>query len=118
MISYLKSKVQNFWNGGHERTLKIKRNIIYTFLIKGGSVVIGFVLIPLTIGYVDKEQYGIWVTIASLVLWMNTFDIGLSNGLRNKMAHALAMGEKDNIVKYISTTYALLFLIAFAIFGV
>ncbi len=118
MISYLKSKVQNFWNEGHERTLKIKRNIIYSLLIKGASVIIGFVLIPLTIGYVNKEQYGIWLTIASMVSWMTTFDIGLSNGLRNKMAHALALGEKDNIVKYISTTYAFLFLIALAIFGI
>jgi O-antigen/teichoic acid export membrane protein len=118
MISYLKSKVQNFWNGGHERTLKIKRNIIYTFLIKGASVIIGFILIPLTIGYVNNEQYGIWLTIGSMVSWMSTFDIGLSNGLRNKMAHALALGEKDNIVKYISTTYAFLFLIALAIFGI
>jgi len=116
MISYLKSKARGFWNGGHERTLKIKRNIIYTFLIKGASVLIGFVLIPLTIGYVDKSQYGIWLTIASLVMWMNTFDIGLSNGLRNKMAHALALNERENIVKYVSTTYAILFLISMAIF--
>jgi len=116
MISYLKSKVQGFWNGGHERTLKIKRNIIYTLLIKGAGVLIGFVLIPLTIGYVSKGQYGIWLTIASLVMWMNTFDIGLSNGLRNKMAHSLALGERDNIVKYVSTTYAILFLISVAIF--
>ncbi|HTI61591.1 oligosaccharide flippase family protein [Mucilaginibacter sp.] len=116
MISYLKSKVQGFWNGGHERTLKIKRNIIYTLLIKGAGVLIGFILIPMTIGYVTKGQYGIWLTIASLVMWMNTFDIGLSNGLRNKMAHSLALGERDNIVKYISTTYAILFLISVTIF--
>jgi len=49
-------------------------------------------------------------------MWMNTFDIGLSNGLRNKMAHSLALGERDNIVKYVSTTYAILFLISVAIF--
>jgi len=118
MISFLKNKVLGFWNGGHERTLKIKRNIIYTFLIKGTSVLVGFILIPLTIGYLNKGQYGIWLTIASLVTWMNTFDIGLSNGLRNKMAHSLALGEKDSIVKYISTTYAMLFLISFMIFSI
>ena len=118
MISFLKNKIQGFWNGGHERTLKIKRNIIYTLLIKGTSVLVGFVLIPLTIGYLNKGQYGIWLTIASLVSWMNTFDIGLSNGLRNKMAHSLALNETDNIKKYVSTTYAMLFLISLAIFSV
>ena len=99
MISFLKNKVQRFWNVGHERTLNIKKNIIYSFLIKGGSVLIGFILFPLTIHYVNPLQYGIWLTISSLVAWMNTFDIGLSNGLRNKMAHSLALGEKENIVK-------------------
>jgi O-antigen/teichoic acid export membrane protein len=116
MISYLKNKVQGFWNTGHERSLKIKRNIIFSFLIKGFSVLIGFVLFPLTIHYVDPTQYGVWLTISSLVAWMGTFDIGLSNGLRNKLAHSLALDEKQDIVKYVSTTYALLFLIALAIF--
>jgi O-antigen/teichoic acid export membrane protein len=116
MISYLKNKVGNFWNAGHERTLKIKRNIIYSFLIKGASVVLGFVLIPITIHYVNQGQYGVWLIIASLVSWINTFDIGLSNGLRNKMAHSLALDENEDIVKYISTTYAILCIISAAAF--
>jgi len=116
MISYLRSKVQGFWNTGHERSLKVKRNIIYSFLIKGFSVLLGFILFPLTIHYVDPLQYGVWLTISSLVAWMNTFDIGLSNGLRNRMAHSLALDERENIVKYVSTTYALLFFISLAIF--
>ncbi len=116
MISYIKNKVQSFWNGGHERTLKVKRNIIYSFLIKGGSVVLGLLIIPLTINYINKSQYGVWLTISSLVSWINTFDIGLSNGLRNKMAHSLALDEEDNIVKYVSTTYAILFIISIITF--
>lgn len=118
MISYLRNKVQGFWNTGHERSLNIKRNIIYSFLIKGFSVLLGFIIFPLTIHYVDPLQYGIWLTISSLVAWMNTFDIGLSNGLRNKMAHSLALNERENIVKYVSTTYAILFLIALITFAV
>lgn len=116
MASVIKNKLRSFWNGGHERTLKVKRNIIYTFLIKGASVLLSFLLIPLTVNYLDNTQYGIYVTIVSLVGWMNTFDIGLSNGLRNKLAHALALDSHDDMVKDISTTYALLLLIASAAF--
>jgi len=112
MISTLSKKVKNFLEIGHERTLKIKKNIIYTFLIRGTSVLIGFMLLPLTIHYIDGVQYGIWITIASLVAWINTFDIGLSNGLRNKLAHSIAIDERENIVKDIANTYALLFIIA------
>ena len=118
MFSSLKSKVKGFWGDGHERTLLIKKNILYSFFIKGASVLVSFILVPLTIHYVNQVQYGIWIVISSLVAWMNTFDIGLSNGLRNKMAHSLALDQKESIKKYISTTYASLFLIAFVIFVV
>ncbi|MBD1393342.1 oligosaccharide flippase family protein [Mucilaginibacter glaciei] len=118
MVSFIKNKVQGFWNAGHERTLKIKRNIIYTFLIKGVSVLFSFLLVPLTVRYLDSTQYGIYITIASLVGWVSAFDIGLSNGLRNKLAHALAIDNRNDMVKDISTTYALLFLIASIAFAV
>ena len=118
MLTPLKNKVQSFFNAGHERTLKIKRNIIYTFFIKGISVLISFMLIPLTVSYLNNVQYGIYITIASLVGWMNTFDIGLSNGLRNKLARALALDNHEDMVKDISTTYALLTIIACFIFVV
>jgi O-antigen/teichoic acid export membrane protein len=118
MISFIKKGTQRFLSIGHERTLKLKKNVIYSFLIKGGGFMMSFMLVPLTIRYVNPLQYGLWLTISSLVAWVNTLDIGLSNGLRNHMAHALAIGEKKSIVKYVSTTYALLSLIALLIFAV
>lgn len=79
----------------------------------------GLMLIPLTIDYINPVQYGIWLTISSMVLWMNNFDVGLSHGLRNKLAHSLALGDTENSIKYVSTTYAVLFgisLITFVVF--
>jgi O-antigen/teichoic acid export membrane protein len=115
-MTSLKNKLQHLLKVDHERTLNIKKNVFYSFLIKGASILAGFLLVPLTINYVNPVQYGIWITIASLVAWINTFDIGLSNGLRNKLAKSLALNDNDNIAKYISTTYALLLIIVLAIF--
>ena len=121
MLNYIKNKFRNYWDVGHERSLTIKRNIIYSFLIKGCSILIGFILVPITIYYLNSSQYGLWLTIYSVVAWVNTFDIGLSNGLRNKLANSIALNQNENAIKYISTTYALLFLIAiivFVLFGI
>jgi O-antigen/teichoic acid export membrane protein len=112
MITVIKNKIQLLWSVDNERSLKVRKNIIYSFLIKAGSILIGLILIPLTIHFVDPVQYGIWLTISSMVGWMNNFDVGLSHGLRNKLAYSTALGEWDNIVKYVSTTYAILFLIS------
>lgn len=79
--------------------------------IKGGNILIGFLLVPLTIHYVDADTYGIWLAISSIVAWFSFCDIGLGNGLKNKLAEALAVGNRQLGKKYVSTTYALMTLI-------
>ncbi len=111
MLSAIKIKVKNFWHAGHNRSSGIKKNILYSFIIKGLSILVSFILVPITIHFVNTSQYGIWLTIYSLVAWINTFDVGLSNGLRNKLAHSIAIGKNKDATKYVSTTYALLALI-------
>lgn len=96
---------------GSERSVKAKKNILSMLFIKGGSILIGLLLVPMTINYVDSENYGIWLTLSSMVSWMSFFNIGLNNGLKNKLGEALAKGDLEMGKKYVSTTYAMLCLI-------
>lgn len=96
---------------GHERSVKAKKNIIASFIIKGLGIAISLVLVPLTINYINPTRYGIWLTLSSVVAWFSFFDIGFGNGLRNKFAEALAIGELELARIYVSTTYAILSLI-------
>ncbi len=68
-------------------------------------------LVPLTINYISAETYGIWLTLTSIVTWFSFFDIGFGHGLRNKLAEAIANGEKEKGRIYVSTTYAVLSII-------
>lgn len=101
----------NFFNKGHERSIKIKKNILESILIKGGSVLVSLFLVPLTIDYVNPSRYGIWLTISSVVAWVSFLDIGLTQGLRNKFAEAKADGDDARAQVYVSTAYALLAII-------
>jgi O-antigen/teichoic acid export membrane protein len=107
--------VLNFLNKGHERSVKIKKNILESILIKGGSVLVSLIMVPLTIDYINPSRYGIWLTISSVVGWMSFFDIGLTQGLRNKFAQAKAQGDDERAQVYVSTAYALLGLIFFGV---
>ncbi|PKA98753.1 O-antigen/teichoic acid export membrane protein [Flavobacteriaceae bacterium MAR_2009_75] len=100
--------IDGFVTKGHQRSVKAKKNIFASFLIKGTSIFIGFYMVPLTIGYVAKEQYGVWLTLSSVVGWFSFFDIGLGNGLRNKLAVALAENDMERAKTYVSSTYAIL----------
>ena len=101
----------NLINKGHDRSIKAKKNIIASVFIRGTSMAISFILVPLTINYVNVSQYGIWLTLSSIVGWFSFFDIGFTKGLRNKFAEAKASGNDTLAQIYVSTTYAILTII-------
>lgn len=105
------AKIKSFFNSGNARSIKAKKNIFQMLFIRGTSILIGLVLMPMTIGYVNSETYGLWLTISSMVAWISFFDIGIGNGLKNRLAEALAAEDYELGRKYVSTTYTILSLI-------
>ncbi|AWG25364.1 lipopolysaccharide biosynthesis protein [Flavobacterium kingsejongi] len=87
------------------RTKNVKFQIILSFCIKIVSVVANLLLVPLLIDIFDSNQYGIWLTISSIVSWFALFDIGLGNGLRNKLTEAISSGDEKLAKELVSTTY-------------
>lgn len=108
--------IKEFLLRGNKRTLRAKKNILISFIAKGVSLIISFLIVPLTLGYVGKVEYGIWMTISSIISWFAFFDIGLGNGLRNKLAEALARDDRETAKVYISSTFALISFIAAIMF--
>ena len=102
----------------NERTLRVNKNIIFSFALKGISILISFLLVPLTINYLNPNEYGIWLTLCSIFGWLTYFDIGLGNGLRNKLGETLALNNSELGKKYVSTTFVLLALIMLLLYVV
>lgn len=100
---------------GDARTALIKKNIAGSLLIKGWSCIIQFLLVPITLKCLSQYEYGIWLTINSILLWIDQFDIGLGNGLRNKLADSMARGDKKKAQVFVSSTFAALFVIVIPI---
>lgn len=117
-ISRLITTVKGFINKGQERSVKAKKNIFASFFIKGVSIAISLILVPLTIDYINPSRYGIWLTLSSIVAWFSFFNIGLTQGLRNKFAEAKAKGNDELAQIYVSTTYAILSIIFIIVWGV
>ena len=115
-IIFIKKFISKFFNNGHERSIKAKKNIALSLILKIINITSGLILVPLVLNYLDESRYGIWLTLSSLVLWFNFFDVGLGNGLRNKLAQAQA--EITLSRKYISTAYAGLFIISIGFFAI
>jgi O-antigen/teichoic acid export membrane protein len=91
----------------------------------GGSVVVRIVgiaitllYIPLLLDFLNEEKYGIWITLTTIINWIRIFDVGLGNGLRNKLAEAIALNRQTEARKLVSTSYAILALIFVSILAV
>lgn len=94
-----------------DRTKLAVKNISVSFVLRGASMFITFLLIPITLGYLNPYEYGIWVTLNSILSWVYFLDIGLGNGLKNKLAEAIAVGDYERGRVYVSTTMFLMSLI-------
>lgn len=90
----------------NKRTKLAVKNIGLSLLLKGGSILITFLLVPMTLGYLNSYEYGIWLTLNSIISWIFLLDIGLGNGLRNKLTEALANNDYHLGKIYISTAFA------------
>ena len=92
----------------NQRSSLLQKNILASFFIKGWSAAIVLLLVPATLNCLGEYKNGIWLTISSLLLWIDNMDIGLGNGLRNKVAEYMARGEHERTRSLISSTFAML----------
>lgn len=72
---------------------------------------ISLILLPVSLKFVSVEQYGVWLTISSILMWTANFDLGLGLGLKNRLAEALAKEDYTLARKYVSTAYTVIILI-------
>lgn len=110
-------KIKHFWFNPNERTRKINRNVVYSAVIRGVGILISLALVPMTLGYLNAYEYGIWITLNSILTWINFFDIGLGNGLRNKLTEAIAHKDFRLGQIYVSSTFFLMTIIALIMCG-
>ncbi|MEM9052620.1 MAG: oligosaccharide flippase family protein [Bacteroidota bacterium] len=94
------------------RGKRVLKNILWSTGLKAINAAVSFVIVPLYLSLLTELAFGIWLTVSAVVQWFNFFDLGIGNGLRNKLAEALAKEDKPLGKTYVSTTYALVTIIA------
>ena len=72
---------------------------------------VSFLTISYSLKLLDTSKYGIWLAISTTVGWISILDVGLANGLRNKIAEYLAHKNYLQAKIAVSSTYAILFMI-------
>lgn len=79
-----------------------------SFGYKALSVLVSFLVVRYMLEYLGTELYGVWVVILALMNWIIFFDFGIANGIKNKVAQSLSVGDMKLANEYISTGYIML----------
>lgn len=95
-------------DGGRARYAAIARGLAAAIMSRGIGTLTALVSVPLTIGYLGPERYGVWMTINALIAWLMIADFGLGNGLVNAVAAAHGAGKIDVARRETANTLGLL----------
>ena len=81
-------------------------NVLGAFIVKGLALFVTFYTLPAYIKFFNNnEVLGLWFTILSLLNWILNFDLGIGNGLRNKLTSSLTTHDTELTKCYISSAY-------------
>lgn len=85
--------------------LRLVKSMAVSVLCQPISAIIGLIYTPLLLAYLGNEKYGVWSTILSIISWINYFDVGIGNGLRNMLTRDIAQNDYRSAQKSVSTAY-------------
>lgn len=81
-------------------------NTLASFIVRGLALVVSLFTLPAYMRYFgNQELLGLWFTMLSVLSWVLTFDLGVGNGLRNKLVKYLIDNDTKKIKIYISSAY-------------
>ncbi|ABM02625.1 polysaccharide biosynthesis protein [Psychromonas ingrahamii 37] len=87
------------------RSKRYLKQLKGAFVFKMLALMASFLIIPIMIKYLGAIKYGIWSTLLSILSWVLMFDLGIGNGLRNRISESIAKNDLVSVRKYISTAY-------------
>jgi len=68
--------------------------------------------VPLTVNYLGRERYGMWMTMSALIALLQFADLGIGYGLLNSVSEASGKDDVTSARKYISSGFYYLLAIA------
>lgn len=104
----LRSNLKNKYKNTDDRSKKMYKNTAVMVIIKGASIFISLMSAPIMLHHVNRADYGVLLTLTSIVSWVGMMDVGIGNGLRNKLPEMLAKSDLQGAKKAISSSYAVL----------
>jgi O-antigen/teichoic acid export membrane protein len=94
------------------RSTERYRRAALTAVTTGGaravSILTTVLVVPLALGYLGKDEFGLWAMVVSLTSVVAFADFGLGNGLINAVAEADGNDDEHAARRYVSSSFFML----------
>ncbi|MEO2050423.1 MAG: MATE family efflux transporter [Flavobacteriaceae bacterium] len=98
------------------RSLNFIKQVKLSIVFKFTAILISFLLVRFLLKYLEVNDYALWSVILSFLNWIVFFDLGIANGVKNKIAESLSNERWHDARLYISTGYISLFFFSSTVF--
>lgn len=116
-MRFLDTVLKNAMNNTKGVSLsKYNKDVLLNFIYRIVTIVLNLLFVRMSIILLGKNEYGLWMTISSVVAWMGSGDLGLGNGVRNQVASAYGQKNICKIKSIIATGVRCIIHISFMLF--
>ena len=91
-----------------ERHRRIAMTTLTSGIVKVITIATSIISVPLTIGYLGQERYGLWMTVTSAASLLAFADLGMGNGLLNAVSRANGANDRQDAKTNVSSAFFLL----------
>ena len=99
------------------RYKQVKLSAVASAAAKALSIATALISVPLTLGYLGTERYGMWLTLSGFASMLSFADLGIGAGVTNAVATADGEDDHEAIRAIVASGIATLGAVALAIIG-
>jgi O-antigen/teichoic acid export membrane protein len=78
-----------------ERLRRVAVTVAASAISRVVSALTLFASVPLALGYLGEERYGLWMTLSSIIAMLSLADLGLGYGVLNRIAEASGRDDTE-----------------------
>ncbi len=88
-----------------QRMAKLVHGGLSGVLGRGLAIAVSAITLPLTIRYLGREEYGVWITISTSVVMIAVLDLGISSTLTNFIAASHVKDDRTAARAYFASAF-------------
>jgi O-antigen/teichoic acid export membrane protein len=90
-----------------QRDKILYKNTILNYGCKTIYYIFSFLAVPLALNFLGKERFGIFQTILTFISWAMLANLGIGNGLRNKISEYIGNNKSNELKGIIGSAFSI-----------